>query len=123
MRLRNKKTGEIIEINRDANALTVWRGYGENPSYKSISALLEEWEDYTPQEPRIEDEKIRKAIRAFAELHDSKTVSFEETYHDISVIVRADNGYAMLWLRNKSGFGNIEYRKDYTVTELCGEEE
>ena len=90
MKLRNKKTGEIIEITGEANALTVWKGVGENPSYKSISALLDEWEDYyTPQEPQEEigrqlisspydtdfylaDEKQQEAFREFCREEDSR---------------------------------------------------
>ena len=128
MKLRNKKTGEYgrfmmchdddkypFYIEATAESLFYYHNFGE---------MLEAgWEvDITPQEPLIKDEKIRKAIIAFAELQDSKTISFEKTYRDISVIARADNGYAMMWLCDKSGLENIEYRKHYTITELCGEE-
>lgn len=119
MKLRNKKTGEIEDgygVIRICDGVT-------NICYTSLVELNAEWEDYTPQEPIIKDEKIRKAVRAFAGLQDSKTISFEKTYSDISVIARADNGYAMMWLCDKSGLENIEYRKNYTITELCGEEE
>lgn len=124
MKLRNKKTGEIlggetqilspILLRNDACVIY---------EYDSITELNEEWEDYEPKEPLIKDEKVRKAIRAFAELQDSETIRFEKTYNDKSVITRADNGYAMMWLRDKSGLENIKYREDYTIAELCGEEE
>ena len=120
MKLRNKKTGEIKE---DSDLSKMLSRY-DMPSFESISELCDEWEDYAPKEPLIKDEKVRKAIRAFAELHDSKTITFDETHSGASFISRADNGYSMLWILGKSwGAENIEYNKPYTIAELCGEEE
>lgn len=106
MKLRNKKTGEIKDLER------------------IIAELNEEWEDVKPAEPLIKDEKVRKAIRAFAELHDSKTITFDETHGGASFISRVDNGYSMLWVLGKSwGVENIEFGNPYTIAELCGEDE
>ena len=65
MKLRNKKTGEIIEYSISLNQWSEddqeWYLFG---NYESIDELKEEWEDYKPAEPLIEDEKIRKALMA-----------------------------------------------------------
>ena len=138
MKLRNKKTGEVAEVYLDnytdeSNIVSVCLkvkddvspdGYKYIASYTNLVELLEEWEDYTSPEPLIKDQKVRKAIRAFAELHDSKTITFDETHGGASFISRADNGYSMLWVLGKSwGVDNIEFGKPYTIIELCGEEE
>ena len=71
MKLRNKKTGRILEAEkilfgngRIGDALE-WNTY--QPAVSSLAELNEEWEDYKPAEPLIKDEKIRKAVRAWAE--------------------------------------------------------
>jgi hypothetical protein len=108
MKLRNKKTGEIKsieEIIRDAFL------YNELDSLKSIDT---NWEDY---KPLIKDEKIRKAVRAWAEANLMKKVMFEyienegSYFNDCSCSIRF---YEDLHLTN---------RHEYTIEELCGEEE
>ena len=78
MKLRNKKTGEICELGHIRQA---WReekdggmGYmflkaddNNGIIYSSLAEMTDEWEDYKPAEPLIKDEKIRKAVRAWAE--------------------------------------------------------
>lgn len=71
MKLRNKKTGglancEPIEVKTDA-------GFHD---YYSLAELNEEWEDYKPTEPLIKDEKVRKAVRAWAEANNIKAVYY-----------------------------------------------
>ena len=65
MKLRNKKTGRILEAEKilfengrigDAE----WNTY--QPAVSSLAELNEEREDYEPKEPLIKDEKIRKAV-------------------------------------------------------------
>ena len=128
MKLRNKKNGQVVDWSFVGP--TAIKEYGdedvllERERYESIEEFISEWEDYKPAEPLIKDEKLRKAIRAFAELHDSKTITFEETFGGASYISRADNGYSMMWVLGKSWGGeNIECDKPYTIAELCGEEE
>ena len=70
MKLRNKKTGEIKEWQR-VGAID----YGElnevydSAEYNSLAELNDEWEDI--REPLIKDEKIRKFLRAWAEMNNS----------------------------------------------------
>lgn len=134
MKLRNKKTGEIVDfltidlIDSDEMEFTYLQASGhENSwSYNSLEKFNEEWEDYRPAEPLIKDEKIRKAVQAFAELNNSATIIFELSYGKSSIIARADNGFAMLWVAGESWETNgkgIKWDEPYTIAELCGEED
>ena len=65
MKLHNKKTGEIINAG-DTFELASYAENGmslrETYEYRTLSELCEDWEDYTPVEPLIKGEKIRKAV-------------------------------------------------------------
>ena len=127
MRLRNKKTGEILRVGEDVyiQSLDNGRIEVEKPLadgnmryyYDSLSEFFKEWEDYKPKEPLIKDEKIRKAVRAWAEATERNKKA--EIQYD------GDSSY-------EYGFASIDfgiYHEDkypagnYTITELCGEEE
>lgn len=69
------------------------------------------------KEPLIKDEKVRKAVRAWAEANEVKEVAyFKEDfglrlmYHTISIDLYGNTG-------------ELEDYKHYTIAELCGEEE
>lgn len=117
MKLKNKKTGAVI-IPTDYTFATYDDGikYGHH-IYSSLAELNAEWEDYTPIEPLIKDEKIRKAVRAWADADGAD----EKIYLTID-----ENGSRFA---NKYG-GYIEFafqidmeERLYTIAELCGEEE
>lgn len=127
MRLRNKKTGEIIRF---------YDGISLNGEYyDSLAGLNEEWEDYTPVEPLIKDEKIRKAVRAWYELFDENRLGqFEDGKYiavgyrefvlqtlDTSLTYTFELPFidGMQSLKQRWGLG-ADY---YTIKELCGEEE
>lgn len=123
MKLRNKKTGEIKEWECVAAII-----YGEmnevydSAEYDTLAELNEEWEDYKPTEPLIKDEKIRKAVRAWAEVNDIKNVAFE--YYDDENVYFIDRDYEpQIWFPKKSILVNyLEDGKIYSIAELCGEE-
>lgn len=121
-KLRNKKTGEI----KDFGNLQVY-AETENTdesqllgNFDSFKQILEYYEDYIPIEPLIKDSKIRKAVRAWAEandiedgityLGDGEFHSYLNTTIDFAILV------------DEHRFDLLEKRKEYTVTELCGEE-
>lgn len=125
MRLRNKKTGRILEAGkilfgngRIGDALE-WNTY--QPAVNSLAELNEEWEDYTPTEPLIKDEKVRKAVKAWAEAVGTECV---EITHSRSHFIRF-----MSYLADEDELcmsreiGQIFDEKLYTIAELCGEEE
>ena len=122
MRLRNKKTGEIVEplSSGPIDLYFYLNKYEENEvdrkTYQSLAELNSEWEDYAPKEPLIKDEKIRKVVRAWAEAN------------DITEINVASSGYELWggiddWCIHFGGnpFKDIKPLK-YTIAELCGEE-
>lgn len=126
MKLKNKKTGEIIDaifepcegnvkvINKDKPSL-----YGE---YGYLSELNKEWEDYTPAEPLIKDEKVRKAVRAWAEVNNIKNVAFED-YDDENIYFIDKDYEPQIWFPNKSVlWSSLDDGKMYTIAELCGED-
>ena len=123
MRLRNKKTGAIVEplSSGPIDLYFYLNKYEENEvdrkTYQSLAELNSEWEDYKPAEPLIKDEKIRKAVRAWAEAN------------DITEINVASSGYELWggiadWCIHFGGnpFKDIKPLK-YTIDELCGEDE
>lgn len=128
MKLRNKKTGEIVDFQS-------FRFYQTDsckfPSeiYESLSALNEEWEDYEPEEPKITDPEWRHVVRKWYKLNDLEG----------KLRVRADvKNYKIIgWRKEEDVYGQeidiplsaMERETDpfdgskYTIAELCGEEE
>lgn len=131
MKLRNKKTSEIYEIvfcplkeewkETDENRLLVIRDCNKpwkKNIYKTLAELNEEWEDYKPKEPLIKDEKIRKAVKAWAEANE-----FES---DMPFAYDKDGICLCCWqasIEFNSRIDGLEDGKEYTISELCGEEE
>ena len=124
MKLRNKKTGEVVEINKIG---LVWNKYGmpaEIGQYDSIAELCDEWEDYKPQEPLIKDERIRKAVRAWADANNINSrhyyendVKFNSLEHELTWIDTS------IQFNEFGALEGLEDGKRYTIDELCGEEE
>ena len=121
MKLRNKKTGEIVErssivtlrykISSSSSSLV------EAEEFGSIEQLNEEWEDYKPAEPLIKDPKIRKAVRAWAEVN-----NLTQVFCNIPHLIEGNMGKARMRFE-KAVFENLQMGKDYAIEELCGEEE
>lgn len=122
MYLRNKKTGEVVDWSFvGPTAIKEYEGKDvllERERYESIEEFISEWEDYSPAEPLIKDEKIRKAVRAWAE-----SLRLQEVYC-------ASNGYEIYggideWVIQFEGepFPFADKNKIYSIAELCGEEE
>ena len=124
MKLRNKKTGEIVEYDKIGFRKGLSNGWKDFiPNAESLAELNEEWEDYKPAEPLIKDPKIRKAVRAWAEANDTR-----ESGGIGKVFFDGDE-----WEFKSSEFGiaRIQFNrpvvpdmedKEYTITELCGDE-
>lgn len=122
MKLRNKKTGQVVEAYKgEPIDLFLYLGTDEEgdevyrKTYRSLAELNEEWED-VPSEPLIKDEKIRKAVRAWAEAQ------------GLTEVYLASNGYEIYggvddWVMQFEGepFPFADKNRLYTITELCGE--
>lgn len=112
MRLRNKKTGEIIEDSDLGKMLSRY----DMPSFESISDLCKDWEDV--EEPLIEDPKIRKAVRAWAEANDyPKTM--ELYYNAPNFVLRSD----ISTIEFDKEIEPLQHGEEHTIAELCGKEE
>ena len=81
MKLRNKKTGEIKEI-KTIDLVVTGQFYDKIIDRQpSLAKLNEEWEDYVTKEPLIKDEKIRKAVRAWADVNRINNCVCKEEMH------------------------------------------
>lgn len=127
MRMRNKKTGKVQTC--DMVVITDEKIDGEIASlnrhvfiFRSIEQFNDQYEDYKPTEPLIKDENVRKAVRAWAEAN-----GIDETHYRS---VKFDHSeHRLTWIRTIIEFDSIEGLeelndgREYTITELCGEEE
>jgi len=115
MKLRNRKTDEIIEYDEE---VIYYRKLTPNGHEDWTPYHPEDWEDYTPAEPLIKDQKIRQAVRAWAEANEIETVEYNEYWvsfrRDDKTIGFKDEDRCL-------GFFGLENSKDYTIAELCGE--
>ena len=141
MKLRNKKTGEIVEVkdvSMKYNRLfySLYDGKG-NFKYEitSLSELNEDWEDY--EEPLLFFNKsIRDAIRAWWKLqenpfkcasvlciNDRKDRDGFYNYHIYGYIREGENKIATEFQFRTRCYYEYEHNKDYTFDELFGGEE
>jgi len=117
MKLSDKKNGEVVEvklIQTNCDCLAeheIETIYGENISLETLSKYFE---DYKPVEPLIKDEKVRKAVRAWAEATGTTRVNVW-----VGTIESRQNDARVYFDLNML----IDDGDDYTITELCGEEE
>lgn len=127
MKLRNKKTGEIGQIGyvatNDGAIIVEDISGSEYPfsvisNYKTLTKLNEDWEDYKPAEPLIKDEKIRKAVKAWAEANDFTN---EIEVRSLNAGTRFSEGH---WSIEFIGYFIYDLKIDstYTIDELCGED-
>lgn len=129
MKFRNKKTGEKYEaISHEPIDIYFYTPDGSDGftkrSYDSIADLNEEWEDYKPAEPKeplIKDEKICKAIRAWAEaIGVSRAMTAHPNANTITLASLRDP-YRQISFPNERAL--LPACKVYTIDELCGEED
>lgn len=120
MKLRNKKTGEII-----IPTYYTFSAYGDgirygHHIYYSLAELNEDWEDYDPKEPLIKDEKIRKLVRAWAEYNSIEKVLYLEMPERVLCRLEDtdDSDYEIDFVGH---IPTLEDGEDYTIAELCGE--
>ena len=122
MKLRNKKTGEIIALS-DYTFASYDDGirYGHH-IYYSLAELNEEWEDCIPDKPLIEDEAKRNVFKAWAETlgRDLERVDFKYDAERNSFNCHAAD--STIEFANGEGINCVD-REIYAFRVLCGEEE
>ena len=72
-------------------------------------------------EPLIKDEKIRKAVRAWAEANGVFEVMVAHPSFNTTTIASISDPYKQISFSNERAF--LPKDKVYTIAELCGEEE
>lgn len=122
MKLRNKKTGKIIEldyitVNEYIITLHTVNPETEEYCYSNLLSIYEEWEDYTPKEPLIKYESIRKAVRAWAEANDIGVIKIMSEFKVRDVETPCEISF---W---HNTFVCELVGNSYTIEELCGEEQ
>lgn len=123
MKLRNKKTGGLANILGEQDFFRVYTDAGW-ADYKSLAELNEEWEDYKPKEPLIEDEKIRKAVRAWAEADDLDNFRVQnEHFNECKIIGYTAGINKASFIGFQATIAHADNKKLYTIADLCGEEE
>ena len=132
MRLRNKKTGEIVEplSSGPIDLYFYLNKYEENEvdrkTYQSLAELNSEWEDYKPKEPLIKDAGVRDVMRMWAKVNRIPTDATTIEYHFVESLCGTESEF---WDNNLHimFYGKIApnaiHGKIYTIDELCGEEE
>lgn len=114
MKLRNKKTGEIITL-KDEGELALLKLIED-----SLPNGLNVWEEV--KEPLIKDEKIRKAVRAWADASGiEKVTSYGDYFWVGFVSENTDSDWKFEC--NYKGASEFKHDKEYTIAELCGEDE
>lgn len=113
MKLRNKKTGGLV----NCETITVFTDDGWH-DYDTLTELNAEWEDHTPLEPLIKDEKIRKAVKAWAEANNANEIIIAYALEYDEYLLYTDYGAKIKFTSNLDIKGG-----SYSIAELCGEEE
>ena len=125
MYLRNKKTGEVVDWSFvGPTAIKEYEGKDvllERERYESIEGFISEWEDYKPAEPLIKDEKVRKAVRAWAEACNLKHVTYKQASNEF-YDANTRGAFAIRFTLMPVEV-YLEDGEHYTIAELCGEEE
>lgn len=126
MKLRNKKTGEIVDFEPFYFFKSKHDKYPDTV-YESLTKFNRDWEDYKPKEPLIKDEKIRKAVRAWAEMNDIRFIHMCSRTRKENARIVGQNALGRTFTMEIDNEYEIrvcfkDYKECYTIAELCGDE-
>lgn len=112
---------ELEKIETLARTVDTVLDGGDSPSWRDVLYEVQEMlaeAETRETEPLIKDDKIRKAVRAWAEANNAGRVDIQNNYclsteddTDIDIVFASPI------------FKDIDSNVSYTITELCGEEE
>lgn len=123
MKLRNKKTGEAVYVDFQIPLCNNNEALGSY-SVTSLNELNKSFEDYEPPEPLIKDEKIRKAVRAWAEADDLDNFRVQnEHFNECKIIGYTAGINKASFIGFQTTIAHADNKKQYTIDELCGDEE
>ena len=121
MKLRNKKTGEIIEYNEE---VIYYRKLTPNGHEDWTPYHPEDWEDYMPKEPLIKDEKFRKLLLGWAKLTQTTNIFISKRRtREGKIFTEFFSQEKLITLEFLGSFDELDGMTEYTIAELCGEEE
>lgn len=101
----------------------------DNHRYVTVGAAdgIIDCMDYEPSElaePLIKDEKIRKAVRAWAEVNKTKYVWVSTALKGIDITQDSEHLQLTEYKQNITFECEVDFESgNYTIDELCGEEE
>ena len=122
MKLRNIITKEICDAEMREDGIYIKANWSDEEKWfcYDLETLARSWEYYVePKEPLIKDEKIRKAVRAWAEANGFLD---EIEAHSLTAGTRFSIGHYDIEFLGYFIY-DLESNKTYTIAELCGEEE
>lgn len=122
MKLRNKITNEICDAEMREDGIYIKANWSDEEKWfcYDLETLARSWEYYVePSEPLIKDEKIRKAVRAWAEANNFLD---DIEVHSLTAGTRFSIGHYDIEFLGYFIY-DLEANKTYTIDELCGEEE
>ena len=130
MKLRNKITKEICDAEAREDGIYVKNNWGNGEEWQKygLECLGDNWEYYVePKEPLIKDEKIRKAVRAWAEANRVTEVRYSSCHDaECEFNARDDENKSIVFIGNFTKMNeklDLSGRTIYPIDELCGEEE
>lgn len=111
---------ELEKIENLARMVDTVLDGGDSPSWRDVMYEVQEMlaeAETREAEPLIKDEKIRKAVRAWAEANNAGRVDKQNNYC-LSTEEDADRDIVFA----SPIFKELDHNVSYTITELCGEE-
>ena len=124
MKLRNKITKEICVAEAREDGIYIKANWSDDEKWfcYDLETLARGWEYYVEsKEPLIKDEKVRKAVRAWAEANEVLEV-FIDRIGDGTYIELYDEDDGRRRISTLRPVG-LKIGEAYTIDELCGEEE
>lgn len=131
MKLRNKKTGEVIDLEqwrleyyKDSGCITITNDKNQNEQfcYRAFADMKDEWEDYGPL---INDEPTAKFVRAWMKHWGIEKVRARMLMsHGVELIGWKDDSRGReIDIQAAFVSGEIKDGHEYTIDELCGEDD
>lgn len=125
MKLRNIITKEICDAEMREDGIYIKANWSDEEKWfcYDLETLARGWEYYVePKEPLIKDEKIRKAVRAWADVCKIETDDAIMVSDLAPAFTRIYTSMYEIDIKTELSWG-LDEHKDYTIDELCGEEE
>ena len=118
MKLRNKKTGEAVYVDFQiplCNHDEILGSY----CVTSLEELNRRFEDYKPKEPLIKDEKIRKAVRAWAEANKLEYLLVIKSGGRLEISDGSPHLICISFHVDNDTLKSLDDRTYYPIDELC----